>query len=540
MKHRFDFISLRWRLLRRGPIGERIFSLIAGLIAAAGSIVVAAFTSTEDLNPGWLAVVISAFGMTWLFGPLLLPGAAPLMDPQWFRMLPRPTLRIAKEMSTSETLGVGTVITTAALLSFLVVAAPHGPGALAVAFVAIGAQLFLLLWLGRCASALTSILLRSTWGIRIAVFQMSVLLALSFAGWVPIFAKILPNLADGDTTIHGLPTAANVPDWLLNALFSLPTGWGLAAVYQAMAGATAVTIAAPLVGTLACALLLRRLWLELTARTLHRPPRTTHSRISVHKRHCFSVAYPASAARAVVVREFTTWYRDPHRRLGLGHAWLTPVLMVALVAPSGWNWALPFIGIMAAAIAAMAAVNTYALDGTALWQILTTPRALRADVLGRQVAWMLIFGLPIVVGTILLSLVSKSHLDPLALGMTLAATGAGCASAPLLGVLMPAIGADARNRFSTSDNAGNPAGAQWTVLTAVAIAAAISLIPAGLSTTAQSTAAHIAGGAIVGSTAFLLALPLTRACIERKGAALLAAFDAGDPTRLSVGQRRNL
>lgn len=99
MRHRIDFMSLRWRVIRRGPNDERIFGLIAGLIAAAGVIAVAALVRAGHLDPGWLAVALSAFGMTWLLGPVLLPGLAPILDPQWFRTLPRAPRCIAREMS---------------------------------------------------------------------------------------------------------------------------------------------------------------------------------------------------------------------------------------------------------------------------------------------------------------------------------------------------------------------------------------------------------------------------------------------------------
>ncbi|MEV3984375.1 hypothetical protein [Nonomuraea sp. NPDC049758] len=42
----------------------------------------------------------------------------------------------------------------------------------------------------------------------------------------------------------------------------------------------------------------------------------------------------------------------------------------------------------------MVAIHTYALDGTAPWQLLTTPGALQADLHGRMAAWALLFGLP--------------------------------------------------------------------------------------------------------------------------------------------------
>ncbi|MEV4477865.1 hypothetical protein [Nonomuraea sp. NPDC049504] len=97
---------------------------------------------------------------------------------------------------------------------------------------------------------------------------------------------------------------------------------------------------------------------------------------------------------AVVSRELATWRRDLARGVELRSAWLTPLLMVLIIAFTDWRWALPLVGPAAAVFGAMVAINTYALDGTALWQLLTTPGALKADLHGRMAAWALLFGLP--------------------------------------------------------------------------------------------------------------------------------------------------
>ena len=226
---------------------------------------------------------------------------------------------------------------------------------------------------------------------------------------------------------------------------------------------------------------------------------------------------------AVTVRELKTWFRDPQRSLELRHAWLTPLLMIALVAPTDWSWGLPFVGVMAAALAAMAAVNTYALDGTALWQLLTTPGAIRADVRGRQVAWLLLLGLPVLIGTILLCLVSPD-LWAVAFGAALTATGAACAASPLLSALMPAIGADARDRVSTGQNAGNAAGGQMTAFTVVLAGAVLPGVIAQALGLGSVWLAHLVLGAGLGVLMIVGLQSLTQKRLERSGLELVSAM----------------
>ncbi|MUL42728.1 hypothetical protein FZ103_16385 [Streptomonospora sp. PA3] len=526
------FASLRWRIMRHGPNDERGFGLVAGLAAAAGVIALAVLARAGAVHPSWLTAAVSLFGLTWLVGPILLPGSSPVLDPQWFRTLPRRPITIAREMAASEAISVGTLITAVALSSMLVVAAPHGPAAVAVAAAAAAAQLYFLLWLGRCAAAVVGRLLSSTPGMWVAALQMSVLLAVSFAGWVPLMALVLPDLGEGGTEVVVPPVSAAVPAAVEDALLGLPTGWGLAAVGAATSSDSFIAAAMPLAGLVAGGAVLRAGWIALTAHTLSRPPARAQSSVTAGRSAALAGSHGGGAVRAVTVRELKTWFRDPHRKLGLGHAWITPLLMILLVAPTDWTWALPFIGVMAAVLGAMVAVNTYSLDGTALWQPLTTPGAIRADVRGRQAAWMLLFGTPVLAGTVLLCLLSRSPLWAVALGMTLAATGAACAGAPLLSALMPAIGADARERVSTADRTGNAGGGQWTVFTAVAAVAAVPAVAAHLGGAGSLWPVHLALGIATGAAAVLGLSPLTQRYLRRSGPALLSAMAAGDPARL--------
>ncbi|KAA9155864.1 hypothetical protein F6B41_05100 [Microbacterium lushaniae] len=525
------FASLRVRIVRHGPNDERGFGLITGLVAAAGVVAVAVFGQTGLLHPSWFVVAVSVVGATWLFGPILLPGSSPILDPQWFRTLPRRPISIARAMTASEAIGVGTLLTAVALTGMIVVAAPAGPAAMAVAVVAAAAQLFFLLWLGRCAAASATWMLRSTVGTWVAAGQMSAVLAISFAGWVPLAAVLLPKLGEGRTDFVTPPVAGAPPAAVEDVLLALPTGWGVAAVLAATSSGPSVAVVLPITGLVAGGLVLCAAWIALTAHALRRPPARTRSNIAAGRWATLRVP-GRGAVPAVADREIRTWFRDPHRRLGLAYAWITPLLMIVLVAPTSWSFALPFVGVAAAALGAMVAVNNYALDGTALWQLLTTPGAIRADVRGRQFAWMLLFGVPLLALTIVLCLVSRSPLWAAALGMTLAATGAACAGAPLLASVMPAIGADARERVSTASYTGNAAGGQWTIFAAVAAVAVLPPVVAGVSGAGLVWPVHLALGAATCAGA-LLALPaLTRAQLQRSGPALLSAMAARDTSRL--------
>ena len=518
-----SFVALRWRILRHGPHDERGFSLVAGLCLAGGVALMAVLIRAGTLDQSWLTVAVTLIGLLWFLGPILLPGAAPVLNPHWFRTLPHRPHRIASALAPSEVLSVGAVITAAALSSFVVLAAAHGAIASVVALLAAAAQLFFLLWWGRCTAAAVGHLLRSPAGVWVAAVQMSALLAVSFAGWVPIAAHFLPDLGAGSTEVQALTPGAVVPAPAERILLALPTGWGLAAVAAAVDSAPALAVVLPIVALLAAGAALCGLWTVLTAASLREPPARMQSSIAARSGSTPRWLAAAGPTAAVTVRELKTWFRDPQRTLELRHAWLTPLLMIALVAPTNWSWALPFVGVMAAAFGAMAAVNTYALDGTALWQLLTTPGAVRADVRGRQAAWLVLFGLPILAGTVVLCLVSPG-LWEVALGATLAATGAACAAAPLLSALMPALGADARQRVSTGQNAGNAAGGQ---MTAFALVAAVGVLP-GVTAHALGIGSgwpvHLALGAGVAVLMICVLQPLTQKRLDRTGLELVSAM----------------
>ncbi|MFB4283696.1 hypothetical protein ACBJ59_50940, partial [Nonomuraea sp. MTCD27] len=277
---------------------------------------------------------------------------------------------------------------------------------------------------------------------------------------------------------------------------------------------------------LAAGALLQLGWIALTARALRRPSRRAAPRRPAIPGRALPLPFTTPQVSAVVWRELATWLRDPARGVELRSAWLTPLLMALIIALTGWSWALPLAGPAAAVFGAMVAINTYALDGTALWQLLTTPGALRADVRGRMAAWALLFGVPSIVLAAALWAATGSPLGAAAVGGAIAAAATACALAPLLALLMPAVGTDARDRIYPGQQAGDPTGGQMTIFPVVLPAA---VLPGVISAVSGGSGWVTALSAILLAGAVLYATPvLTVRRLHQHGAGLLDAMASRD------------
>lgn len=524
------FGSMRWRIIRHGPHDERVFGLAVGLLAAIGVIVLAALSAEKVIGGNWIAVPLALMGAVWLLGPMLSPGSTSIMEAEWFLTLPTGRLRIALSIAPSELMSVGVLVSSVAMACLVVVGWRHGPLVVSVALVAGALQVIFFLWLGRCAMAVTAFLMRTAWGVYISAIQMSLILALSFAGWVPFAALMLPELGEGSTAVEPVRLPYSLPAEVEQILLLMPSGWGFAAMRAMIEGAPLVQVLSPLAGLTVGALLLLSAWVAITMQSLRGSRGRGHQTSHPTAGNAPLQGLSGRPWFGVLVREIRTWLRDPARKMGLIQAWLTPLLMAVLIATTAWSWALPLGGVVSAAVAAMVAVNTYALDGTALWQIITTPRSIAADVLGRQLAWLFLLGLPLVMLTLLACIATASPLGPVAWGMTLAAIGASSGGAPLLSALMPAVGADARHRKSSTARVGNAAGGEYTAFTLVVGVAIVPLLASGL--LGDGWFYYSLSGVAVGVGAAAAGALLTRSRLRKSGSALLWAFSAEDISKV--------
>ena len=85
--------------------------------------------------------------------------------------------------------------------------------------------------------------------------------------------------------------------------------------------------------------------------------------------------------------------RDPIRLTCLLIALLVGAVACAIPAvTAGTSLVLPYAGTPTAVIAGACACNLYGSDGTSSWSTVMTPGSARADVRGRQAAWLIIVG----------------------------------------------------------------------------------------------------------------------------------------------------
>jgi ABC-2 type transport system permease protein len=116
---------------------------------------------------------------------------------------------------------------------------------------------------------------------------------------------------------------------------------------------------------------------------------------------------PATPTGAVVGKELRAWRRDAERTQTLLLALLVSVLNLAVpVLAWGARSLLLWVGLVAAMLASLRAGNSYGDDGTALWLTRMTPGTERADVRGRQAAWLLAVAPVMVVLTVALTALS--------------------------------------------------------------------------------------------------------------------------------------
>lgn len=115
----------------------------------------------------------------------------------------------------------------------------------------------------------------------------------------------------------------------------------------------------------------------------------------------------ATPTGAVVARELRSWWRDLTRIGYLAFALFYGLLLCLVPLVSGWAGLVPWTGALVALMAAAVSANLYGVDGTALWLTIVTPGAARADVRGRQAAWLLTVGPLALLLTVLFTLVSS-------------------------------------------------------------------------------------------------------------------------------------
>jgi ABC-2 type transport system permease protein len=474
-----ELIRLKFAIQRHTLSWKRVLGLVLGVVGALATwvaVLVAAPSARSDV----LLFMLAAWLVGWLVGPILTSGAA-VLRPEYFTLLPLSPRRLGVGLLASVFVGVGAAVTAAAVLALVgyavVTAVPDiASVAAAVGIAVVGAALLLVFTvaLSRVAYALLGAAMRTRMGVEIAAIQYGLLLASMFVGWVivsPVVSALPVFLRDG----FGASGVSGVL-----ALF--PSSWPLLAVDAVAAGDLASAMG--LIGALALvtALVVLAAVALLTPyvgnRTVRRRTRPWGSRVLTRGR-----LLPGTPLGAVVGKELRTWWRDPWRSLEVRSSIWFGIFVAIYGVIAGIPQLAGLAGIAVALMVGLSGANLFGQDGTALWLLMVgqSPRAVRADIRGRQIGLVVALGVPAFgLSTLMMALTGVFEFAVPIYAAILATLGVGSAVAVVMSVVGVTPGVDPHRRVNATDAGENGFAIQvalWAVLLLIAptVAVAVSL-----------------------------------------------------------------
>jgi ABC-2 type transport system permease protein len=410
-------IALRRTVLRNQMARTNPAMLLTGaalvLLSAVGTIWLGVVTYPSQAAA---TDVLALIFLLWIGGRLAqsaLAGDA-VLRPELFSLLPLDRRRLARSLLVVGLLDPAGVFMAIAFCALIARAASLGAGPTAVAVLAVIASLTLASVLATIAGAVLGP--GSRRGHDVGTIVTAVALSV-----VAVAATLLPAL---DTALR----RGSVP-WLADALTWLPTGWGPVAVQAAAAGSW-LTVAGTLAGLAALTVAAALWWPAVLSRRMDAAARPAHAGGARTGGWSALLRTPTGA---VTAKEIRMWVRDPIRLTCLLIAVIVGAAVCAIPRlTSGSFLLLPYGGILTAVIAGACACNLYGSDGTSLWLTVITPDSSRADVRGRQAAWLIVVAPYTVALTIGFTALSGEHAAwPWALAVLPAILGGAAGLAPL-------------------------------------------------------------------------------------------------------------
>ncbi|WP_155368470.1 hypothetical protein [Catellatospora vulcania] len=438
-------VRMKLAILRHSMTGGKaawmVVGGVLGIVLAGATIWL---SLVETAQPAVVADLLAAVYLMWALGWVVGPvwGGSTLLRADHFALLAVPRRQLAVGLLGAAFVGVTTAVTLLAFLSLLVYAARLGFGAVLVAVPAVVLQVVFVVLLSRVATVVFGVVAKSRIGAAFTGALIAAMMVLSQSGWMVAVAIQVSGVLD-----------TGFGSGFTRTVRALPSGWGLVAVESAGGGRWWRALAALAgLGLLIVALLL--VW----SRSLGTPRR---ARVTIRgSREVAPSGRGLFAGRtgAVLRKELRTWRRDPLRTQAvfvplvwaLGTTLLPLTFGERLLLP----WAAPALAVMAGASVS----NLYGQDGTALWLTLHTGSE-RADVRGRQLAYLLIFGpvaYAVAVGFTVWSGLTWTW--PWVLALLPALLGGGAGLGTLISVVAAAPGPDAHRRPDNALEHGDTTG----------------------------------------------------------------------------------
>jgi ABC-2 type transport system permease protein len=470
-----QFARLKLRLIRNGlrsPQYAVLFVLgatAAGIVALIGFFVLASFRGDVSSSDATL-VIFAAVTMLWIVVPLLGFGTDETLDPQRLALLPLRRGDLLRGLLAAAFVGVAPIATGLGLSGALVGQARDPLGALLIV-AAIAATLLLCVTASRTLIALVAPLLRSRKGRDLLV------MTLTLAALVPQAFRLF---------------AARAHQKDPRAIFAYvegkvrPTPFGLGGVAATEAGKQHyVSSLAALAGMAVIIAVLLYVWSRVIPRAMTSTDITPAAKTAVHNRHAIPLFprwlpfLPHTRTGAVAAKELLYYVRDPRRRAPLITALIVPALFMFQTLRDGQ--ARPGSTTLLALVALLPAsgltLNQFGLDGAALWAMVVSGNATKADLNGKNLATTLMV-FPLVTGPALVTawIVDGWTYLPLTIGLAPGLLGVILGIGDVVSAYAPYAVPDRKNPLASNPGQGCVGGI--AALSALLVDA-ILLVPVG-------------------------------------------------------------
>ncbi|WP_415971577.1 ABC transporter permease [Rhodococcus sp. 077-4] len=374
-------ITLYRRQFKGGQaVVKTVFGLLGLVLAVVACVLAARSGSSQVLVGGTASLGLTLMGLSWVLFPVLSGISDDNIQPRHFQMLAIDPPRLARAMLSTSAYGMVVPLTTIAAASIPIYAASRFLAALPLALVAWPATVVFFVTLSRVVTVAMSQLLKSRRSREFALLAFGAVFGGLYFLQFPItqnFSRVL----SGEVT------------WPLTLAHSIPFSWGITGVDAALDGNWPLAVGA-VAGLLVLDGVLVWLWQRLVLRLFEGRVSTSHGasrKQTAANGRDGETGWRATRVGAVVTRELSLWRGDMRRRSQLLSVLIFTVLggvgpLVTDSIPFGSAWGAWIVIFMAMG----AGSNSYGLDGSSMWHLVMIPQALRDDVRGRQIAWLMV------------------------------------------------------------------------------------------------------------------------------------------------------
>ena len=445
-----QFARLKLRLVRNGlraPQYAIVFSIGA---TGAGFLAILGFASLALMRGETNAldttiVIFAAVTLLWTVVPLLGFGTDETLDPQRLALLPLTPRQLLRGLLVAALIGVAPVATLVGL-SGAVVGMSNGVASALLIAVAVAATLLLCVVASRTLIAVLAPLLRSRRGRDLMI------MTITLGVFVPQSFRLLSARSGGDA--H--QAFAEIADRVRYT----PFGWGGLAVTEAGQRHFLAAIGA-LAAVVALIVALLWIWMKVMPRAMTSSDAAAPAKARGRRRGTLIPALFPFLSRnrtgAITAKDLRYYVRDPRRRGPLIAALIVPGLFLfgTLRNASARPASATLLALVALLPASGLTLNQFGLDGAALWTLIVSGNDARADIVGKNLATVVLVAPLVAVPALATAAVTNGWAYlPVTIGLAPGMLGVILAVGNIVSVYAPYALPDRRNPLAANPGQG--------------------------------------------------------------------------------------